>query len=510
VPVGDEREVESPGDPSAPTEVDAPEGAARADVPARTSGPDASLAREQGAVTGRVESMDGRPVPGAAVLVRGPRTRPEPAASASPADGPTGQVLTDRDGAFRWGTASAVDLLVEATGFAAERLAAVEPGTAVRVVLRPGRTIEGRASDRAGRPVDGAVVEVVLAAGAPETVVPPAPVRSGADGGFRLDAVPLGAARVRARHPAYMDGEAALDAAAVRVSVTLAPALVAWFRATAPDGRPVEEAEVTASSGTFGVRARELTLAGAAAAGAPERGLLGPLKIPADTGAETLIELRVPGYSPWSIETDAPANGGARVFDVPLVRVPEQGRARVRLRGEDGAALPWTPASAPARIVPREGVVALKTLPRLVDGDLVFEGVPPGTYRVTVISRGHAPAVADVEVRPDEESVVDAAFRPEARARVRVLAPGGRRVRIRLTRDERPVPVHTDPAPRPEAGVDPWAPSFFVGEEGVLVGGLDTGPYVVEVLSPDLAAVGARFEARAGETLDVEVRPVAR
>jgi hypothetical protein len=177
----------------------------------------------------------------------------------------------------------------------------------------------------------------------------------------------------------------------------------------------------------------------------------------------------------------------------------------VRLRTEEGEVVEYggTPRTT-ASLERLDGPPTGRPVPRATGGDAVFDDLPPGRWQVTVVARGRAPATAVFDVRANEETAVVARFGAVARAKVRLVAPRGRRGQVRLTRGERPAHVFLDGTT--DAGVT----SFFAGEEGVVVGGLAPGPYVVEVLSPDLAAIGARFEAVAGQTTDVEVRPTPR
>jgi hypothetical protein len=365
-----------------------------------------------------------------------------------------------------------------------------------------GRLIEGRVLGRGGVPVAGAVIEVVAGASAGTDAATLPTARSGPDGAFVLEGVPVDAPGLRARHPTHADGEVEVTPSTTRVTVPLVPALVAWFRVRPPDGRAPEGVRVTATSGRF-TRTQALSALGATDPEPPEPGLLGPVKVPADTRADVLFDVDVPGFAPWSIDDAAPATGATRVYEVGLVRPKAAGRVRVRLRTETGEPARYA-QDVHARLEALDGGPGPRVLPRDGDGDVVFDGVPPGRWRVVVLSRGRAPATAEVDVKADEETSAEAAFTPEARARIRVVAHGGKPVLLRLTRRERPVPHYVD-------GLgDIWAPSFWTGEDGVVVGGLAPGEHVVEVIAPDLAPVGARFDARAGETVEVEVRPAPR
>ena len=366
-----------------------------------------------------------------------------------------------------------------------------------------GRRIEGRVLGREGVPVEGAVLEVVADASAGTDAATLPTARSGPDGAFVLEGVPVDARGLRARHPTHADGEVEVTSSAARVTLALVPALVAWFRVRPPDGRAPEGAHVKATSGRF-TRRQALSAPGATDPEPPEPGLLGPVRVPADTRAEVLFEVLVPGFAPWSIDDDAPAIGATRVYEVGLVRPKAVGRVRVRLRTETGEPARYAHDAVAARLETLDGGRGPRVPSRDVEGDVYFEGAPPGRWRVVVLARGRAPATVEVDVKADEETSAEAAFGREARARIRVVAHGGKSVLLRVTRRERPVPGFVDGL------AEFWAPSFSTGEDAVVVGGLAPGEHVVEVIAPDLAPVGARFDARAGETVEVEVRPAPR
>jgi Carboxypeptidase regulatory-like domain len=144
----------------------------------------------KGELAGVVVDLDGRPVANAKVWLE---TRP-PATIAS--------TTTSVDGRFHLGPIPAVfrrTLLVDAPGFGREHRdnVSVFPGAAndLRVVLAPGRTVEGRVLQADGQPAAGVAVtcsicRIVTGRYLYEDFGPRVPLMTDAQGRFRLDNVP--------------------------------------------------------------------------------------------------------------------------------------------------------------------------------------------------------------------------------------------------------------------------------------------------------------------------------
>lgn len=151
------------------------------------------------AVAGTVVDAEGEPVPGGRVLLRWPGPPPGTVGVERRRGDGSRRAEAEADGAFRFETLEpgTVELSAESDEHLPSEPVEVElaPGeerSGVRLVLRPGAVIRGRALDARGEPVVGAEIR----AG-------PATVRSGADGSFRIAGLKLGFVGLFGFHPDY-------------------------------------------------------------------------------------------------------------------------------------------------------------------------------------------------------------------------------------------------------------------------------------------------------------------
>jgi hypothetical protein len=279
------------------------------------------------------------PVAGATVRVvaSGTRRSPRPPPVATTTDGEGRYALRGLAAgevtvlAFAPGLASAEAARIDARGFNPLAVTLTSGATATfDLELAPATTLSGHVRDERGRAIDGAVVEVAIAAGMGReaALAGSTATATGADGAFRLEAVPAGLLlRVVARAPGRATG--------------------AWgpVRAAAGDGPPIEL--VLPEVRRVDVEVRDAR-SGAAVAGARVRATAGRRGVPADARAPVVtgsdgravavelapdgedLEVTAPGYVP---ATSVDVEPDATVVSVAL----RPGRPlRGRVLGPDG------------------------------------------------------------------------------------------------------------------------------------------------------------------------------
>ena len=253
-------------------------------------------------VIGKVSDQHGVPVIGAQVTVR-------------PELGAPMDAFTDEGGGYRLGPVTGkVELHASAYGHGdanrALDLAPVKGITAAEqredlVLVLADAVLAGTLDDTSGAPVTAATIEVIGgSADGRHAVV-------GTDGTFSLDQLPVGALKIRIRHPDYPTRDLDVVASDGKERVRL----------RLPLGGAIEGAVIEASSGSP-LTSILVTAAGPAGATAEAttdkvgRFKLGPL----DPGAWKLV-LRLPGYLPASRSVEVTAArlpGGITVRDVRL------------------------------------------------------------------------------------------------------------------------------------------------------------------------------------------------
>jgi protocatechuate 3,4-dioxygenase beta subunit len=255
----------------------------------------------------------------------------------------------------------------EARASAAQAVDRVGPGpfAPVDLVMGPAAIVNGRVVDSAsGR---GVAARVTLVADDPDQ--PPRAATSSADGGFRVDGVPLGRWTADAFAPGYISADAVRfeAGAGYAPSIALRRGGVLAGRVVDGGGAPVAGATVLARSEGGGADVSAETVAGrlgGGSAGGWDPGLA--LAAGADTGLVTATGLR---FVP---------RGELGVLVGPLPFPPPAGAASVRVAAPTGGA-PGAAAGAPALPVDP----ALE--PRFVtdrDGRFRLTGLAPGRYRV--------------------------------------------------------------------------------------------------------------------------------
>jgi protocatechuate 3,4-dioxygenase beta subunit len=281
----------------------------------------------------------------------------------------------------------------------------------VRVVLDPGAGFEGRVTDDAGRPVEGAAVVALPFRAAGLQAYERHEARSGPDGRYRLDTLADETTYfVEAVAAAHAPFGRILTTKKVRpLDFTLPGAGRVEGRITdVATGAPVEGAEVVLVTGLVGAGAAPASVvADALGRFAFEHALPGPV---------VLLDARAPGYARGLVGYDAKAPrvvvaGQTLVLDLAL---PPGGVVRGTVRGEDGRPVAFASVSAWIPRSPIDGEVAVLTDP---SGAYRLSGLRQETWRLTVTAPGWAPPVDDatttVAVRDGQPDVIrDVVLRP--------------------------------------------------------------------------------------------------
>jgi protocatechuate 3,4-dioxygenase beta subunit len=208
-------------------------------------------------VAGRVVDDAGEPIAGALVVLL--RAEPGLGIVLTAAGSPEGSARTDEEGRFAIEAArpGRARLAASAAGFARSAAGELDllPGsdrTGVEVILRRGATLAGRVTGEDGRPVAGAWVRLVEAAGdSASPAVAPAGATTDEGGLYRLEGVPTGRQTIAAGDEAHPTMLAEVTAAPGRnpLDLRLAAGTEVGGQVVDRAGRPVAGAVVTLSTG---------------------------------------------------------------------------------------------------------------------------------------------------------------------------------------------------------------------------------------------------------------------
>lgn len=437
---------------------------------------------------------------------------------------PTGRsATTDAAGSFTLvaPTSGRVRVVAGSDGYVADAAEAVAPTEGLKLALRAGRPLEVEVvREGTGAPVAGASVAERPRDGL-EFSVDILARRTDDAGRVRVVVSRDRRAQLIVTHPSSFPLTVAVPAAdGEPLRVALRAAFRAYVDVTTSDGRTprgltgwatLYGAEGTGPGRGDAPRPLEPARAGPVEDRALSRGATSLLRFEAHGGAAAL-NVAARGYALRATERfEVPREGGAARVAVVLDRDPGAGTLAVALVDASGTRVVADDAF-PAQLRRTDGGVLVPTEAAVESGALVFDGLAPGRYRVTVAARDHGPAVADVEVAAGPETRVEARFVEEARLHVRLAEPPQRKANVRVTVDGFPVWVSVvdDPAGRARptqvsvSGVMSWV--FLVGGEGVTLGALPPGRATVEVVSPDLVASPATADLAPGRTESVELK----
>jgi hypothetical protein len=421
---------------------------------------------------------------------------------------------TDSEGVFAYGPGLTVgaqcDVFAGAPGYVIGVACDVRvPGEATLRLIR-GAPLRGRVVDRLGKALQHASVRVEPGTGTPLTLGHLAGTSSDEHGMFSIDGLLPGAHKVTVTRegfwPLTVENEDPADPR--ERTYVLTPAFVLKFRLRANDGREIVNPTLQATAAArqpFSVVqilkiTEDTTNDGRLTVGVP---------VPATLGLVSL-EVKAEGYAAWRApEVVVPPEGGEQTFPITLGRDTGQGGVRLKFEDERGQPVKYGEMHAlPPSIQPLERQDLAGGIVYEIKEDLRFPALPPGRYRFGMTAFAYAPVSVEAVVFSGGEAEVRVPLRAAARLKVRFTAQTARTVRFRLTQGGRFVPALPEKAP--STPPDPTKPDeeslLAAGEDGVVLGGLGSGTYVVEVLSEDLQASRTSVSVREGETEEVEIR----
>ena len=440
-----------------------------------------------------------------------------------------GEVRTRKDGTFsiRWRLPKA-DVQARAPGFVIASACQVEAATPLTIRLRRGLTIEGFVLTADGKPIEGAALVVLAAPGVPREPGHFERASSDAEGRFAVTGLVPGPVVLSADHPRYMTQSLpAMEPGRKDVRLVLVPALLVSTTirtedAKAPDapslawktsGSPSREGlQLLDRAGEFDDTAVPLDspeMPRAAPAAKPPEGVFSylPLKVPCDRPDVGFI-VKAIGCSPWVSErVPLPSEGGETKLEVSLVKDPTLGNLKVILEDRDRNPISFSTERCQVQMGRRDG----KPVPAgviLKPGDaLEVPALPAGPYTVIVRCPTHSPARSDVEVAAVRDTELRLTMGPPAKVHVRFRAPEAMIVKFRLTQGREVAQwfVEGPGSETPDDAEGTGERSLPAGTDGVILTGLATGRYTVEVVSPELVAPATAVDLTEGDTKDVEI-----
>ena len=392
------------------------------------------------------------------------------------------------------------------------------PPTPVTLRLREGAAIEGVVSRNSGEPILGAKVECVPDPAMQGVLGHRDVTKVGERGEFALRGLLPGPVRVTASHPKFVPTTSEpVEPGLKGLRLVLVPAFLVTLR-LAPDDAKEPEAPTAEWRADGAPPLSDLVMLQRAGVprvpDAPETGpvlnagglLYEPLAIPCDRRTVTFT-VKAMGYAPWTSDPiEIPRDGGEATLDVPLRHDPDLGRLIVHVENESGQPLSWTGEGCEAEVGRRDG--------RPVPGGIVLQAgerldlpaLPSGPYAVRILSPKHAPARLEATVPAGGIEETRVRLGPPAQLRVKFTAPDPLIVRFRLLQGRETARFYVEGDTGPE---DPNAPpgeqSFQIGAGQVVLTGLATGRYTVEVISPDLTAPATGVDLVEGEAKDLEI-----
>jgi len=410
--------------------------------------------------------------------------------------------------------AQALDVFAGSPGHVIGVACAVRLPGETTLRLKRGLTLAGRVTDLQGRPLADAIV---LAR--PGATTPPVPGHGGwassdEQGEFKLEGLLAGALKVRVGREGFypLDLPAEDPSDARPRTYVLTPAFVLRFRLRTNDGRaPVNPTvRLTWSTQPPKERLSILELVG----DENSDGILTQgVAIPATTPT-VRIEFKAEGYATWvRAEEPVPPEGGERTIPITLGRDTTQGGLRLVLENERGERQSYAALDGLSPLITPLDRQDLQAGVLSEHGeDLRFPSLPLGRYRILLRAHAHAPLTAEALVVGGTETEVRLRLAPPARLRVRFTAAETRIVRFQLLRDGMPVAALPEPGSTAahEPGKPEGLPTLAAGEGGVLLGGLTSGTYVVEVLNDDLEHTRTSVTLREGQTEELEIRVMSR
>lgn len=408
-----------------------------------------------------------------------------------------------REGQVPEPSAAGLDVFARAAGHVVGLACGVRGMDEVLLRLRPALQLRGTVVDRSGKPLPDASLEArqLAAKGVPVEPGHAGEAWTDEQGRFVVDGLLPGLLVLRIGAEDHMPREVDEDPSRPgERRYELVRACRVAFRLRTDDGRPVEHPTFRVAYGAE--REERIGLLQVQGSATSDGVLTQPFLVPEDAGTVD-VEVKAPGYAPWRRSAQAVPSSGDLVLPVTLLRDAQQGSLRIAFEDEAGQPLPWDQQSAAAPALRALDGQALGGGTLVEHGkELRLLGLPPGRYELLLRTHAHAPLRLEARVAGGTESEQRVRLRPSALLRVRFTAAQARVVRFRLLQAGEVVPALPQDA-TPDGAGD--TPDLAASGEGILLGGLATGDYDVEVTSDDLRPTRTRVSLREGELRDLTV-----
>lgn len=439
---------------------------------------------------------------------------------------------TDKDGQFRvpWTDPDAADLYVKAGGYVLACSCHVSADVSVIVRLDKGLSIEGVVVTRDDMPVAGARVWTNASSPVTGGLGHDEMAMTNAEGKFSISGLVEGSVVVRADAGALFMPAASepMNPGRKDVKLVLIPAFAVSFDLKTDDGRVPETPTVAWTTAGNPPRSGlemihqpndESLMSGSDGYQAGGRGKIpgfaaqafGPIRIPADRPT-VRFEVKALGYSTWTSEPIAiPDIGGATTVPVELRRDPNLGRLIVRFEDRDGKPLSYVVERIDPSIWRRDGQQVSAGIVLHRSETLELPAVPSGPYGLMFHSPGHAPVLLEkVDVAAGRDTEARAVLGPAAKVRVKFTAPERVIVKFRMMLGREiafPFPERAANATvSSDAGKNgPGDGSLEADPDGIVLSGLATGRYTVEVMSPELTAPPTGIDLVEGDIKEIEI-----
>ncbi len=231
-----------------------------------------------------------------------------------------------------------------------------------------------------------------------------------------------------------------------------------------------------------------------------------PIRLPADRPTAR-FEVKAVGYSTWTSEAiEIPPEGGATTVTVELRRDPNLGRLIVRLEDKDGKPLSYVDEKVDPMIWRRDGQTVGAGIVLKPGETLELPALPSGPYGIVLRSPVHAPVTFDkIEVAAGRDTEVRAALGPPAKVKLKFTGPEAATIEFRVAQGKDFVTFFVERAPGTALATQEGSAggtgdgAIVAGAEAVVLSGLSTGRYTIQVTSPGLDRPGdARGSRRRG------------
>lgn len=433
------------------------------------------------------------------------------------------RVTTKADGAFGFESkpdelppTGAVDVFATRAGYVLGVACAQTLPGELTLRLEKGLTLSGRVVTPTGAGVESAAVR---ARPGPETPALPGhgtpfllPVTD-EKGGFVLDGLLPGALLLDIEHPHFMprtagpfdpaDGEA--------LEIVLVPAMRATFKLRTDDGRDPEHPTLVWRTTDANPRSDVLLLAAESRVAhvTPDQ-VTGEMtsqvvRLPCDAPS-VILQLKADGYATWTSEPlRLPSEGGEETYEITLTGDLETGSARITL--EDDTAEPVHFANAAVEVAVMRLTPGSRSSAYVLEQreNLRITDLPAGLYRILLRSALFAPLQTDLTIEVGQEAQAQLRTRPPAKLKVRFFADDQIMVRFRLMQGSEV--IHGVPEGSFSRGTDETTgePVLSAGSDGLLLSGLASGTYTIEVLSKDYTAPSTVVHLIEGDTVETEI-----